>query len=247
MARKGEIFGFTATQIFVVVVAAGLVAGGIFYVQGDAASVDDETLLDVRGEFEVAGMNPDDFESPFSTISGFDHATVDEDTSDGLSAEVTWNIANGTDLGLQERTAVAVFETDGALANVEATVENVETSGADFNLEGATVYDYERAVEADSLETGKVADLEVGDESVSAEGTFAETSTLEGVPASTVLEGGEYAVALDYKFESGYSVPDTTGTVVGLNNIALEADTMEDDVVEEIDFGVQLETFDGTQ
>lgn len=241
MARKGEIFGFGPRQILVGLIAVALVGSGVYLYTTDAqtASVNDRTV-DVRGEFDTSGMLADDLESPFSTVNVFEDATVDEDGSDGLSSEVAWNLAADQDLGLEDATAVAVFETDGFLANVEVVVEDA-SDAVEYSLKGATVYDYERAVEADSLEAGQVKALDIGDETVSAEGTLAEATTLEDVPASTALSGGEYAVALDYKFESGVQGP-ASGDLDMLSNVTLEADTLEDDAVETIDdITVQLQ------
>lgn len=202
--------------IAVISVALGLGAAGFLNIGGQPteASVIDEA----DGEFDQIGLAQDKLEAPFKNLNGFQNISIDNtaNSADELTdASFVWNVANGTDLGLEERTSVAHFEVDGAMEEVEVEYEDAATDDAydgNVSLQDVTLYDYDSAVDAGNVDSGVVHD-DFEEDDMAAEG---EVGT---------LTDGEYALVSDYKFDSGETAPTAEDEEDQLNTITVEGET----------------------
>jgi len=202
-------------------IVAGLGFGVYTVASNQPADTGSTVQQPVDGEFDQALMAADNIEAPFANMNGFDAYTVDDDATQGTAdvldnAVAEWQVATGQDLGLVERSPVLWFEVDGDINEVEAEFEDTTgTEQENFNvdIEEVSFYDYEAAVDADSLSAGEtgVAFSEV-------EGTAAEAELGD-------LSDGEYAVVPTFKWESGATSNEGEGVEDTLTTLSVEGDT----------------------
>lgn len=231
---------FSGKQLAVGTLALVAISVGLFYAGGQAFDTMGEEEPDedrtYEGQFAQIGLAQADLEDPFASINGFETITVDDTATNQelTGASFHWAVPAGTDIALEERTAVAWHEVDdGGLEDVEYTLN----SGADTDqldrVVSAQVYDYEAAEDNGQLNNALV-ELEVDSDDYSA--------TSEETPVN--LEDGEYAAVVEYKFDASASAPGTAGNTLELHNLTVEGDSDDSDAVEMISgatFAVEAE------
>lgn len=196
---------------------------GASYLADTTGNQQPDQIQSFEGEFSQIGLVHSDLEDPFKSMNGFETITEDDsaDSNDELTdAEFNWTVSGGTDLGLEERTAVLYHQVeDGALEDVDYELTNPNTS--EFDSVSGEVYNYESAV--DSGELGRaIVELDVDEDDYSAD-----------TDRSVALREGEYALVIDYKFDSDATAP-SAGNNNKLHDVAIMGDSDEDDSVETI-------------
>lgn len=226
------IFGLSPGQVLGILAVIGIAVGLTYTVStGDLDTADvGADVVDIDGEFEQVGLSDSQLDAPFEAYSQFENITVDRDATDGTTdvldgASYTWNVDNGTDLGLVSRSAAVYYETDGYMEDVEHELTD-QTTGTNYedgvSITDASLYDYEAAVDAGSLDAGLVGDFEL-DGDMEGELEVGQVASAQDATTANTHSDGEYVVGVEYEWDSDQSVPDTEGTEDVLNHLSVDA------------------------